>query len=154
MDKIILYADGACSGNPGKGAYASIICIGDTKIESAKAFRYTTNNRMELLGVIEPIEKLKKATKIEVFTDSKYIVDAINQGWLSNWIKNNWKKSNRKKVLNIDLWIRMRLLIVKHNISFNWVRGHSGHPDNERCDVLAVETYNGSDFNEDKEYTK
>ena len=113
---MILYSDGACSGNPGKGAYASILKEKDKEvvIEYIKAFKHTTNNRMELLGVIEPIESLEYTVEIDIYSDSQYVVKAINDGWLKNWIKKGWKKSNNKPVLNIDLWKRMIVILKKH----------------------------------------
>ncbi len=149
-----LYADGACSCNPGKGAYASILRSGGKDIEYIKAFKHTTNNRMELLGVIEPLESFVSFQKIHIFSDSQYIVKAVNEGWLKNWIRKNWKKSNNKPVLNIDLWKRLIPLLEKHNLTFTWIKGHSGNHYNNKCDELAINAYNGSDFVEDKGYVK
>ena len=152
--EIILYTDGACTGNTGKGAYASILREKDKEVETehVKAFEHTTNNRMELMGVIEPIEALKDPAKIDIYSDSQYVVKAINEGWLKNWIKRGWKKSNKKPVLNIDLWKRMIEILKKHELSFHWVKGHSNNVYNNKCDELAVNAYNGSDFVKDKEY--
>ena len=151
---MILYSDGACSGNPGKGAYASILREKDKEIEweHVKAFEHTTNNRMELMGVIEPIEALEDTTKIDIYSDSQYVVKAINEGWLKNWIKKGWKKSNNKPVLNIDLWKRMITILKKHELSFHWVKGHSNNIYNNKCDKLAVNAYGGNVFVKDKEY--
>lgn len=132
---IYLFTDGAASGNPGPGGYGVVLkCAGHTK-EISEGFRATTNNRMELLAVIRGIEAIKwNNANIEVYSDSKYVVDAIEKGWLNNWDK---KRFNKTK--NIDLWIRFVALYQQHNIKFNWIKGHAGHPENERCDTLAVE---------------
>ncbi len=151
---MILYSDGACSGNPGKGAYAAIIQDNDKETEYIKAYKHTTNNRMELLGIIEPLEQLEKPSEITIYSDSQYVVNAINKNWLNNWIKNNWKKSNKKKVLNIDLWKRMRSLLIEHRLIFNWIRGHNEHIENERCDKLSVKARQSSDLNNDIGYIK
>ena len=136
--KLKLYADGACSGNPGPGAYAAIMVCGSTEKIFNRAFVLTTNNRMELLGVIEPMEDFDFPCEIEVWTDSQYIVNAINKKWLESWVKKGWKKADNKPVLNIDLWERMLKVLNRHTIKFNWIKGHSKHPQNERCDQMAV----------------
>lgn len=153
MSKMTLYTDGACSGNPGKGAYAAIIKVGDTEREVVRAFKLTTNNRMELLAIIEPLEAIKLPNKVEIYSDSKYVVDSINKKWLNNWIKNEWKRNSKNKpVLNVDLWKRMRQLLLKHRLTFHWVKGHNGNPMNDKCDELAVTAYNGDEFSEDEGY--
>jgi ribonuclease HI len=147
-----LYSDGACEGNPGKGAYAAILQKDNVEKTYTKAYKHTTNNRMELLGVIEPLEEIKESSQVDIYSDSQYVVNAINKQWLENWIKNNWKKSNKKKVLNIDLWKRMVVMIEKHQLAFHWIRGHDEHIENEKCDKLAVSARQNETLNEDLGY--
>jgi len=141
-DNMKLYSDGACSGNPGPGGYGSISFFSPkNRITFKRGYKLTTNNRMELLGVIAPLEHMtewKEGLTIEIFTDSQYVANAINKGWLENWENNGWKTSGKKKVKNIDLWKRFILLIDKHTITIQWIKGHAGHPENEECDRLAV----------------
>lgn len=137
MKNIVLYTDGACSGNPGKGGWASIlIYAGHEKVLSGGEFE-TTNNRMELLAVIKGLEALKESCKVEVFSDSAYVVNAFLQGWVDSWTVNNWKTSSKKAVLNVDLWQRLLTLLQKHEVSWNKVKGHADNELNNRCDKLA-----------------
>lgn len=138
--RIEIYTDGACSGNPGKGGYGILMRQPERNHEKqfSKGFRKTTNNRMELLAVIEALEKLKSNDNdVHIFTDSKYVADAINKNWIEGWIKRGFKN-----VKNPDLWRRFIPLYRNHNPTFHWIRGHSGHPENEICDRLAVAAYN------------
>ena len=153
-----LFSDGACSGNGQegncRGGYGTILQAfnGDQMIaerEYSKGFINTTNNRMELLGVITGLENLTKPCDIEIISDSKYVVDAFNQNWIEGWIKNGWKNSQKKPVKNRDLWERLIKLLEPHNVKFTWVKGHNDHPENERCDRLAVNAYNGKNLIED-----
>jgi len=131
-----IYTDGASKGNPGKGGYGIVMEVpnSDYKKEFYGGFRLTTNNRMELLAVIVALEKLKKTnTKVLVFSDSKYVVDAVNKKWVFGW-----EKKNFKDVKNPDLWIRFLRIFRKHKVDFKWIKGHNNHPQNERCDYLAV----------------
>lgn len=131
---IFLYTDGAAKGNPGPGGYGIVLEAGKFRKELAAGFRKTTNNRMELLAVIVGLEALKKpGSQVKVVSDSKYVVDAINKGWLKSWIQKGFKGKK-----NIDLWKRMIPLLQKHQVTFHWVKGHNDHPQNERCDRLAV----------------
>lgn len=133
--QILLYTDGAAKGNPGPGGYGVVLLFGNHRKELSQGFKQTTNNRMELLAVIAGLEALTtNEHPIAVYSDSKYVVDAINKGWLKNWIKTGFKKKK-----NVDLWERFIPLQNKFNLKFNWVKGHAGHPENERCDTLAVE---------------
>lgn len=132
-----IYTDGACKGNPGPGGWGSIIIFGNTEKEICGGEAPTTNNRMELTAVISALSLLKESCEVTLTTDSKYVVDAINKGWLASWKKNGWKKADKKPVLNIDLWDQMLTLLEKHTVTFNWIKGHAGHPYNERCDKLA-----------------
>ena len=150
--EVILYSDGACCVNPGRGGYGAILKYKTVEKVMSKGFELTTNNRMELLGVIEPLEALKEPCRVKVFSDSQYVVHAFTKGWLQNWIKNDWKKTNRKPALNIDLWKRFLPLLEKHDIHFNWVRGHNNNPDNERCDQIAVRACFNSKPLEDEGY--
>ena len=138
MKKVYMYTDGACKGNPGAGGYACILVFGEHEKELSGGEAQTTNNRMELSAVISGLEALKEPCEVEIYSDSKYIVSAINEGWLRSWVKNNWKKSDKKPVLNVDLWQRYIAASAKHNLKFNWVKGHNGHDYNERCDRLAT----------------
>ncbi len=134
----MLYSDGACSGNPGPGGFGVILeCNGATK-ELSGGFTGTTNNRMELMGVIVGLESLKEQCGVTVVSDSKYVVDAMEKGWAAKWRAKGWMRNNKDKALNPDLWQRLLDLCSKHRVKFTWVNGHAGHPQNERCDELAV----------------
>lgn len=141
IKKVELYTDGGCSGNPGKGGWGAVLVYGEHKKEMCGGEAQTTNNRMELTAVIEGLKALKSPCDVTVTTDSKYIVDAVNQGWAKKWRANNWKRNSKEKALNPDLWEQLLLLIETHNTTFVWVKGHAGHHYNERCDQLAVEYY-------------
>lgn len=131
---IYLYTDGAASGNPGPGGYGAILrCAGHEK-ELSGGFARTTNNRMELMAVIVGLETIRwENARVEVYSDSSYVVKAVNEGWLDNWQRKGWKK-----VKNPDLWMRFLEVYRRHRVTFHWIRGHAGHPENERCDTLAV----------------
>lgn len=133
-----IFTDGACSGNPGAGGYGVVMRYGTHEKELSGGDANTTNNRMELMGVIVGLSALKEPCKVILTTDSKYVVDSITKGWVYNWQKNNWIKSDKKPALNVDLWKQLLPLLEKHDVTFNWVKGHAGHPENERCDSLAV----------------
>lgn len=151
-----IYTDGACSGNPGKGGYGTILVAVDEsgkthKKEITQGFKNTTNNRMELLAAIVGLEALKKPCDVELTSDSKYLVDAFNQNWIGGWVAKNWKTSNKQPVKNQDLWKRLLKAKEPHNVKFIWVKGHAGHPFNERCDQMAVSSANGVDLLDDFE---
>jgi ribonuclease HI len=139
MKNITLYTDGACSGNPGPGGYGIILDYNGHEKELSGGLRNTTNNRMELLGVITGLESLKEPCSVTVVSDSKYVVDAIEKGWAAKWRANGWMRNKKEKALNPDLWQRLLDLCAKNTVKFEWVNGHAGHPQNERCDRLAVE---------------
>lgn len=139
MKLVNIYTDGACSGNPGPGGYGAILVYRDFERELSAGFPETTNNRMELLGAIEALSLLKEPCRVMLTSDSKYLVDGINLGWAKNWKKNGWIKADKKKALNTDLWEKLLTLLEIHDVTFVWVKGHAGHPYNERCDRLAVE---------------
>ena len=141
MKKVDIYTDGACSGNPGPGGWGTILIYNGHEKEMSGGEAETTNNKMELTAVIKGLAALKEPCDVTVTTDSKYVCDAINQGWLSKWVTNNWRKADKKPVLNVDLWEQLLPLLNKHNVKFVWVKGHNDHPQNERCDKLAVAEY-------------
>lgn len=141
MKKVEIYTDGACSGNPGKGGWGAVLVYGGKEKELSGAEKDTTNNRMELTAVIEALDALNQPCNVVLTTDSKYVCDAINKGWVYSWKKNGWKKSDKKPALNVDLWEKLLPLLEKHIVEFVWVKGHNGHPYNERCDTLAVSEY-------------
>lgn len=135
MKSVEIFTDGACSGNPGAGGYGIILRYKNSIKEISGGEPHTTNNRMELLAVIKALSILKEPCNVTITTDSKYVTDAIQKGWLQSWISQNWKNG---KVKNIDLWQQLLPLLHTHNVNFVWVKGHNGHPENERCDQLAV----------------
>ena len=137
-NSIEIFTDGACSGNPGPGGWGAILRYGDVEKELSGFSRHTTNNRMELLAAICAIEALNRTTVGELTTDSSYVKDGITK-WIHNWKKNGWRKSNRKPVENKDLWERLDAAVSSHNITWHWIRGHTGHVENERADTLAVD---------------
>ena len=139
MKKIELFTDGACSGNPGPGGWGAILRYNGHEKELCGGEAETTNNRMELTAVIEGLSALKESCEIELFTDSKYVCDAVAKRWVYSWKANGWKKADKKPALNVDLWEKLLELLDTHKVNFNWIKGHAGHPENERCDTLAVE---------------
>ena len=141
MKKVTIYSDGACSGNPGPGGFGTVLVYNGIEKEISEGFESTTNNRMELLAAIRGLECLKEPCEVTVVSDSKYLCDAINKGWLENWKQKGWKKADKKPVLNIELWQQLDSLLSIHSVSFEWIKGHNGHKYNERCDTLAVNEY-------------
>ena len=137
-ESVELYTDGACKGNPGPGGYGAVLRLGDRRKELSGGFRKTTNNRMELLACIEGLRSLKRACAVALTSDSKYVVNAMEKGWAKRWRSRGWKLSPSKTAKNPDLWKELLDLCERHTVSFHWVKGHSGHPENERCDQLAV----------------
>lgn len=135
--RVLVYTDGSCLGNPGKGGYGVILVFGGKRRELSAGFTRTTNNRMEMLGVIEGLKCLKKPCGVDLYTDSQYVAKAIEEKWLANWQKNGWKTAQKKAVKNKDLWQEMAEVLAIHDVKFHWVKGHAGHPENERCDELA-----------------
>lgn len=141
--KVILYSDGSSRGNPGPGGYGTILQYTDRagvlhEKEISEGFRNTTNNRMELMGVIAGLEALLKPCRVDVWSDSQYVIKAFNDHWIDGWKKRGWKKADGKPVLNEELWKRLLLAAEPHEITWHWVKGHDGHPENERCDALAT----------------
>ena len=144
--KVTLYTDGACSGNPGVGGFGAILVHVDAngikhEKEFSQGYKMTTNNQMELLAVIVGLEALKKPCEVTVYSDSKYVVDAFNNKWIDGWIAKGWKTAGKSPVKNVDLWKRLLEAKKQHDVEFIWVKGHAGHPENERCDRLAVAYY-------------
>lgn len=138
MKKVTIYTDGACSGNPGPGGWGAVLIYGETKKEISGARKDTTNNIMEMTAVIEALKLLKEECEVEVFSDSAYVVNSFNQGWIYNWQKNNWKTASKDPVKNRELWEELYSLTKKHKVTFNKVKGHSTDELNNRCDYLAT----------------
>ena len=138
MKHIYMYSDGACKGNPGPGGWGTILVFNNVEKELSGGEKHTTNNRMELSGAIAGLKALKEPCEVTLTSDSKYLVDGITKGWAVSWRKNGWKKADKKPALNPDLWGELLELLEKHRVEFVWVKGHAGHPYNERCDSLAV----------------
>ena len=141
MKKVEIYTDGACSGNPGAGGWGAVLIYKNTEKEFSGGEKNTTNNRMELTAVISALKKLKEPCEVTLTTDSKYVCDAINKGWVYSWKKRGWVKSDKKPALNSDLWEELLPLLKTHKVEFIWVKGHNGNKYNERCDELAVKYY-------------
>ena len=139
MKEVKIYTDGACSGNPGPGGYCAILEYRGMEKQVSGGEANTTNNRMELLAVISALEALREPCRVTVVSDSKYVVDAVEKGWLVSWRTRGWRRADKKPVLNVELWERLIPLLEKHEVIFEWIKGHAGHPYNERCDAVAVE---------------
>ena len=137
MQKVVIYTDGACSGNPGPGGWAAILIYGDIKKEISGGDKETTNNIMELTAILEGLKALKVECEVEIYSDSAYSVNAFNEGWIYNWVKNNWKTASGEKVKNKEIWQELYELTKKHKVTFNKVKGHSDDELNNRCDELA-----------------
>ena len=152
MKKLDIYTDGACSGNPGSGGYGVVMLYKGARKELSQGYKTTTNNRMEALAVIKALEALKEPCEVTLYSDSKYVVDSITKGWVYNWKKKNWIKSDKKKALNVDLWERLLPLLEKHNVEFVWVKGHADNVENERCDELARMAIDSGNLLEDENY--
>ncbi len=138
VKQVVIYTDGACSGNPGPGGWGAILCFAGHEKELSGGESQTTNNRMELCAAIAALEALKEPCRVELYSDSRYIVDAMTQGWAERWQKNGWKRNRTEKALNPDLWQKLLELCSMHAVSFHWVKGHAENSYNNRCDALAV----------------
>lgn len=138
LKEVTIYTDGACSGNPGPGGYGVVLISGKHRKELSGGFRLTTNNRMEMMGAIAGLEALKFQCAATVYSDSKYLVDAVTKGWAQRWRANGWKRNKKDFAMNPDLWGRLLDLCDRHQVNFLWVKGHAGIAENERCDELAV----------------
>lgn len=155
---VTLYSDGSSRGNPGPGGFGTVLQFRDSKgfvhqKELSAGYTHTTNNRMELLGVIVGLECLKRPCEVDVYTDSQYVVNAFNQHWIDGWVKRGWTKADKKPVLNTDLWQRLLAAMEGHRVTYYWVKGHAGHPQNERCDELATQAADGENHLVDEGFT-
>jgi ribonuclease HI len=154
LKHVTIYTDGACLGNPGPGGYGVVLLHGSNRKELSKGFRRTTNNRMELLAAIAGVEVLKNACRVTLYSDSQYLVNAMENGWAERWRKNGWRRNKQEAALNPDLWDRLLGLCEIHRVKFQWVRGHAGTPENERCDELAQAAARGADLAIDQVYER
>ena len=152
LERVTIHTDGACVGNPGPGGYGVVLDFNGQKREKAAGFSLTTNNRMELLAVIVGLESLKRPCQVQLFSDSRYVINGIEKGWAERWRRNGWKLDKKRPAKNPDLWQRLLELCEEHAVEFNWVKGHSGDPGNERCDQLATEAAQGPDLPDDPGY--
>ena len=152
MKTVTIYTDGACSGKPGPGGYGTVLLYGEARKELSGGYRLTTNNRMEILAVIKGLEALKEPCKVLLYSDSRYVVDAIEKGWVAKWRQNGWMRNKKERAQNVDLWERMTALLEKHQVSFHWVKGHADNPENERCDELARMAIQSGSLLEDEMY--
>lgn len=152
MKKIAIYTDGSCLGNPGPGGYGVVMKYNSHTKELSKGYQLTTNNRMEMMAAVAALKSLKEPCEIHLTTDSQYLRQGINQ-WIHNWRKNGWRTSDRKPVKNVDLWQQLDQLSQKHKIHWHWVKGHSGHTENERCDELARTAAEGNKLAEDSGFS-
>ncbi|MDX1679094.1 MAG: ribonuclease HI [Akkermansiaceae bacterium] len=150
MSQVTIYTDGACKGNPGPGGFGAVLLSGKHRKEISAGYRLTTNNRMELLAAITALELLQSPCKVELHSDSKYLVQAINDRWILGWQKRGWINSKKEPVKNQDLWQRLIRAMQAHKITWKWVKGHAGNQENERCDELANEAVAGSGLLEDE----
>ena len=155
MARVELYSDGSSRGNPGPGGYGTLLRYvrptGEViEREYSCGYRLTTNNRMELLGVIAGLEALNRPCTVDVYSDSQYVVKAFNDNWIDGWLRRGWKNASKDPVKNVDLWKRLLRAMEGHDVTYHWVRGHAGHPENERCDTLATAAADGDDLLEDR----
>lgn len=152
LKRVTLYTDGACLGNPGPGGYGVVLLYGNHRKELSGGYRLTTNNRMELTAAIQGLAALKESCDVQLFSDSEYLVNAIEKGWARRWQANGWYRQNKKMAENRDLWEEILRLCERHKVRFEWIRGHAGHVENERCDELAVQATRLSNLLVDKGY--
>lgn len=150
--KIIIYTDGACTGNPGAGGYGAVLIRGEDRQEISGGYKRTTNNRMEMMAAIAALKSLDRASSVKLHSDSKYLVDAVTKGWAKKWQANGWMRNKKDKAKNPDLWQELLNLCQEHEVDFVWVKGHAGIPENERCDRLAVAAARGINLPPDKGY--
>lgn len=152
LQVVTIHTDGACVGNPGPGGYGVVLEHSGTVRGKSGGYRHTTNNRMEMMAVIVGLESLKRPCQVHLYSDSRYVVDAVTKGWAERWRRNGWKLNKKQPAKNPDLWQRLLELCEKHTVEFHWVKGHSGNPGNELCDRLATEAAQGQDLQEDTGY--
>jgi ribonuclease HI len=152
LERVMIYTDGGCRKNPGPGGFGAVIIAGAKRMELTQGYLMTTNNRMELMACIAALDAIKPATNVTLYSDSRYVVNGINQGWARKWRSNHWMRTKSEAAENADLWSRLLDLSEVHQVKFVWVRGHAGHPENERCDRLATAAAEGTDLKEDTAY--
>jgi ribonuclease HI len=152
QDTLLAFSDGSALGNPGPGGYGAVLNWNGQEKELCAGFRMTTNNRMELLGAIVALETLNRRCRVVLSTDSQYVVNGIEKGWARSWRANGWRRNKKEKALNTDLWERLLRQVERHDVRFEWVRGHVGHPENERCDELANSAARNDAVLVDEEY--
>ena len=152
MKKITIFTDGSCLGNPGPGGWGTLLRYEDHERELSGGYRLTTNNRMEIMAAIAGLESLTESCDVELYTDSQYLRHAVEKRWLAGWVRNGWKTAAKKPVKNQDLWQRLQQQLARHQVVLTWVRGHNGHPENERCDELARTQSSRRDLPEDQGY--
>lgn len=152
LKRVTIYTDGACIGNPGPGGYGIVLLYGKHRKEFSGGYRLTTNNRMELTAAIRGLAALKEPCQVVLFSDSEYLVNAVEKGWARRWQANGWRRQNKKKAENIDLWEELLELCERHQVHFEWVKGHAGHSENEHCDQLAVSAAQSLELAEDTGY--
>ncbi len=148
-----VYTDGGSLGNPGPGGYGVVILDGNKRRELSDGCNHTTNNRMEITAAIVALESLRTPSEVILYTDSRYLADAVNLGWAKRWKANHWKRNGREKALNADLWKKLLPLCEKHSVTFKWVKAHAGNPENERCDFLAKQAAQRKNLPEDPGYS-
>lgn len=152
LTDVTIYTDGGCEPNPGAGGYGAVLIAGNARKELSGGFCLTTNNRMEIYAAIAGLEALKFPCNVKLFSDSRYLVDAMTKGWILKWKANNWRRNKKEKALNIDLWKRLLPLCEQHEVRFEWVKGHAGHRHNERCDELAMKALKRPNLSVDEGY--
>jgi ribonuclease HI len=150
--QVTIYTDGACQGNPGPGGFGAVLIYGSHRKELAGGYRLTTNNRMEIMAVIAALRALKTRCRVDLYSDSQYVVNAMTKGWVTRWKAKNWMRTREDKAKNPDLWEEVLQLCRRHEVKFHWIKGHDGHDENERCDQLAVEAAKGQDLPPDEGY--
>ena len=149
MQRVVIHTDGGCKGNPGPGGYGAVLVCGKHRKEISAGYRMTTNNRMELRAAIAALESLREPCSVELHSDSKYIIDAMSKRWLASWQKSGWRTAAKQAVKNKDLWLLLLAAMQPHTLHWHWVKGHAGHPENERCDALANAAVLGTNLLED-----
>lgn len=159
MQEVQIFSDGSARGNPGNGGFGALLRFTDAagtvhERELSQGYELTTNNRMELLGVIRALQELKRPCRVRVQTDSKYVVDAFNQHWIEGWKRRGWKNAKKDPVANRDLWEELLVALEPHEVTFTWIKGHAGHAENERCDALATAAADGDGLLADEGYVK
>ncbi len=150
--QVIIYTDGACDPNPGRGGYGAVLLYGQVRKEVSGGLRQTTNNRMEIYAAIKGLEMLKESCKVTLYSDSQYVVNAMTQGWVARWQQRSWRRAGNEPALNADLWKQLTALCEKHEVSFVWIRGHNGNVENERCDRLSTAFISRRDLAVDEGY--